>query len=295
MSKRKALTLKKQAARPSDHLPSKSVETLKDRALSPFPPLLLLASERLKQGGDSQFWAEIMLDLWPPLSLSRKTGTSPYVSVFRALYRMERFRRFRALCEAVGLGPCEEWGEGEDGAAEWWLHILLMPQGFHDNLWRSFVESFLTYRAAFVEVVTVASKEDRRKKDIIVALGGQIADLRKRKQVKAVECAQRRPMRPPTDEQNQIATFYENQGYNQTKTAAWLTKYLRKPVTQSRVSRAVATVNRWRKANPTLNLPQIPTRKRKVARNINPERLDLGPRTDHLAERQRDKPRHLRY
>ncbi len=80
-----------------------------------FPPLLLLAAERLKQGGDSQLWAETMLDLWPPASLSRKTGTSPYVSVFRALNRTGRFRCFRLLCEAGGFGPCEEFGKDEDG------------------------------------------------------------------------------------------------------------------------------------------------------------------------------------
>lgn len=100
----------------------------------------------------------------------------------------------------------------------------------------------------------------------------------------------RRSIRRPTEEQKKIATFYENASMTQAEIAAALQTKLQKPVCQSTVSRAVAAVNRWRKNSPDLNLPQIPTRKRKVARTMDPERLGLGARSDHRPLRQRRKP-----
>lgn len=182
MSKRKA---KKQA------------DTLPDG----FPPMLV---PRRAKGDDAQFWGQTILNQYGRIALSPpEFDTSAHVSIFRTLNRMKRFRRFRALCEAVGLGPCEEFGEGENGAAKWWLQILLMPQEFHDDLWRSFPKYLLALRTGIVEVATAAAKEDRRKKAIIISQAEQIADFRK--QVKAAINRRRPPFekktRPLTDRQ----------------------------------------------------------------------------------------------
>ena len=144
---------------------------------------------------DSQFWGQTILNQYRRVALSPPDpGTSARVSVFRALNRMKRFCRFRALCEAVGLGPGE--GIGEADAADWWLRILLMPQEFHDELWRSFPEYLAALRMASAEVATrmalvaeAATTTARRKKDIIVSQADQIADLRR--QVKTAAARKR--------------------------------------------------------------------------------------------------------
>ena len=144
---------------------------------------------------DSQFWGQTILNQYRRVALSPPDpDISARVSVFRALNRMKRFRRFRALCEAIGLGPGE--GIGEADAADWWLRILLMPQEFHDELWRSFPEYLAALRMASAEVATrmalvaeAATTTARRKKDIIVSQADQIADLRR--QVKTAAARKR--------------------------------------------------------------------------------------------------------
>lgn len=102
----------------------------------------------------------------------------------------------------------------------------------------------------------------------------------------------RRNVRAPTARQRQIATFYENGTLNQTEVATYLTQHLpnqKKPISQPTVSRAIRAMNRWRAANPDLNLPQIPTRKRKVADAVDHDVIDMGARTDHHTPRQRQR------
>lgn len=51
---------------------------------------------------------------------------------------MKSFRRFRALCEAIGFKPPD--GASEAKAAVWWLCLLEQPEEEHDKLWRLFAD-----------------------------------------------------------------------------------------------------------------------------------------------------------
>jgi hypothetical protein len=89
-----------------------------------------------------------------------------------------------------------------------------------------------------------------------------------------------RPIKSPTDNQKKIATYYENSGKTQGQAAEACSKAMRTHITQKMVSLAVKAVNRWRKANPTLGLPQIQTRKKPVASVSMPsDQIELGRRT----------------
>jgi hypothetical protein len=95
-----------------------------------------------------------------------------------------------------------------------------------------------------------------------------------------------RRRRPPQTEQRNIARSYEESGKTQVEVAALLTASLRKPVSQSKVSRSIRAENRYRRANPDLNLPQIETRTRRIP-GVDPRVVGLGKRQDGLARRQR--------
>jgi hypothetical protein len=183
MSKRKA---KKKADARSDDLPPRLPQTL-----GPGAALILGPDSPEAYADDSEFWGQTILNQYRRVALSPPDpDTSARVSVFRALNRMKRFCRFRALCEAVGLGPGE--GIGEADAADWWLRILLMPQKFHDVLWRLFPKYLGSLRKALAEAATTTA---RRKEAIIVSQAEQIADLRK--EVKAPAARKRLVKRFP--------------------------------------------------------------------------------------------------
>lgn len=86
----------------------------------------------------------------------------------------------------------------------------------------------------------------------------------------------------------QIAKLYEVSGMTQTEVAEEASRMLRRPVSQSAVHRAKVAVNRWRKANPDLGLPQIEGRKGRSrslkADTVDPKVIELGPRTDGRAK-----------
>jgi len=63
-------------------------------------------------------------------------------------------------------------------------------------------------------------------------------------------------------------------------------KQCHKTITQQTVSAAVKAENRWRKLNPDLGLPQIPTRGKKP-QAMDPAVIDLGQRTRKDTQRQR--------
>ena len=90
----------------------------------------------------------------------------------------------------------------------------------------------------------------------------------------------RRGVRPPTDDQRKIATYYEESGRTQEDVADVCAKRLKRRVIQKTVSDAVKAVNRWREANPDLGLPPIATRKgRRRTTTMSNEKLDMGERT----------------
>ncbi len=96
-------------------------------------------------------------------------------------------------------------------------------------------------------------------------------------------------VRPPSVLNRKIARAYEAGELTQVELAQWLTKKLRLPITQQRVSAAVNAENQFRRASPDLGLAPIETRKRRIP-TMDPKKLDMGPRQDHRSERQRQKP-----
>lgn len=95
------------------------------------------------------------------------------------------------------------------------------------------------------------------------------------------------------EHQKQIALAYETTSMNQTELAVKLTQLgvIRKggrsiAVSQPMVSNAIKAVNRWREAR---GEPLIETRKGRKAAAVDPAVLDLGPRQDGKARRQRPK------
>ncbi len=99
----------------------------------------------------------------------------------------------------------------------------------------------------------------------------------------------RRIIRPPSDDQQKIATFYENTGMTQAEVAKLLTAKYGRPISQGIVSRSITAVNRWRGANPYLQLPQIQTGRRKISTTVSPDVLELGKRTKKDSKQYRQK------
>jgi hypothetical protein len=81
-------------------------------------------------------WNETIGALWSPLM--EPNGPPSNEEVFARLNRMKLFRRFRALCEAIGFKPPD--GAGQAKAAAYWLCLLEQPEDFHDKLWRLFAD-----------------------------------------------------------------------------------------------------------------------------------------------------------
>jgi hypothetical protein len=236
-------------------------------------------------------------------------------SVFATVSQWEDFRRFRSLCEAIGFKPPD--GASEAEAAAWWLCLLESPQDYYEKLWRLFADYIRKAQQIFDEI----QKRDREReaqltewakrsnvdprwlraefpslflewvKSKNVTIARQQAEIHKL-QDRTKSLAQRvRPRRQPTELEDKIATFFENANLTQTGAAKAIGRRMKKRISQSTVSRALKIVNLWRGANPTLGLPQIDTKKgaAKVARSVDPHVIELGARTDHLTERQRQR------
>ena len=102
-------------------------------------------------------WNETIGALYSPLM--QPNGPPSNDELFARLKRMKSFRRFRALCEAIGLKPLD--GAGEAKAAAWWLNVLAMPEDYHDKLWRLFADYIKRMQQRCAETERVLSVTER--------------------------------------------------------------------------------------------------------------------------------------
>jgi hypothetical protein len=172
---------------------------------------------------------------------------------------------------------------------------------------RARLEEELRQKQDLIDAAIGVMKESqaaRRGKKSAVAQAKRQYALAKREhalRMKAEETTRRRtvttpsadthPIRPragkaPTPDQRKIAMYYATSGKTQTECAVDLSRTLKKPVTQPTVSKTVGRVNQWRRSQ---GLAAIPTRKKGVAKPVDPKVIDMGQRSDGRSERQRER------
>jgi len=92
-------------------------------------------------------------------------------------------------------------------------------------------------------------------------------------------------LKPPPEIAFQAYRLRIATGHPQKKLAALLSEELKRKVSQGQVSRWLKQTKVWIAAGNVL--PDLPSPERNRPKSIDPERIDLGARQDHRAERQR--------
>jgi hypothetical protein len=101
-------------------------------------------------------WNEDISVRGPLMEPLEPNGPPSNAELFARLNHMKSFRRFRALCEAIGFKPPD--GASEAKVAAWWLGFSEMPEDFHDKLWQLFADHIEGRRqlwANFQQVLSV--------------------------------------------------------------------------------------------------------------------------------------------